>query len=345
MLGLGKSSTSNLRAVRLSAIGPLVALVVYLVVFPSQLLGNATGSLISAPIVFAAWTYGARVAVVVALIAFGLNSLLETQIADREWGAWIQAGGGMGHLILGVVAAFVGWASDLTRRLRRAEGSLRSVHRQTLNAQEVERNRIARELHDEFAQELTALRFLLERIGKASLDERPRVAEGINLVDSLIERSRDLSMSLRPMMLDDIGLLPALGELAHRYTERTGVSANIQHNGIGDRFPQEIETAVYRIVQEGLTNVARHAKADEVSINLSSSGGSLTVLIEDRGVGFDWDAASAVGTHAGLQGISERAGLLGGRFTVDSSPGRGTRLEVVLPQTGAKTRGAPSQQT
>jgi signal transduction histidine kinase len=143
---------------------------------------------------------------------------------------------------------------------------------------------------------------------------------------------RDLSLDLRPAMLDDLGLLHALLWHLERYTGQTGVYVGLAHTGIeGQRLSPEIETAAYRIVQEALTNVARHANVDKVKVNVSADAENLSVQISDLGKGFDPQAALATGESSGLAGMRERAQLLGGTLTIESSAGAGTTVIALLP--------------
>lgn len=159
------------------------------------------------------------------------------------------------------------------------------------------------------------------------------------MVDELLSRVRELSLDLRPSMLDDLGLLAALKWHYARYTSQTGVKVHFQHGGIeGKRFEPEVETAAYRIVQEALTNVARHAEADRVDIEIGVDLGTIRVQIDDAGVGFDTDYVYSSGTSGGLPGMRERAVALGGQVLVEAQPGAGTHLTVLLPLTGRVER-------
>jgi signal transduction histidine kinase len=198
--------------------------------------------------------------------------------------------------------------------------------------QEAERRHLARELHDEVGQSLTALQLAL----KAGADQPPgRRAEGLaraqRLVAELTGQVRDLSQALRPTMLDDLGLLPALLWHFGRYTAQTGVRVAFEHHGLGGRFPPAVETAAYRIVQEALTNVARHAGVAEASVAVWHDGARLRLRVEDRGAGFDPEAVRARGAGSGLSGMRERAALLGGRLVVKSTLEAGTCLTTELP--------------
>ena len=141
-----------------------------------------------------------------------------------------------------------------------------------------------------------------------------------------------MSLDLRPIMLDDLGLLPALHWHLDRYFAMSGVRVNFKHSGVTDRrFPPEIETAAYRVVQEALTNVVRHSRAQEVIVRLWTTDKTLSVQVEDLGVGFDRDAAISARISSGLSGMRERAALLGGRLSIESTPGSGTHLTAEFP--------------
>jgi len=242
-----------------------------------------------------------------------------------------------------LVAAFV---RDITERrraeevLREREGELRQLTARLLDVQEDERRAVARELHDEIGQLLTGLSLTLEtcvRSPRQATTDRLRETQGS--VDELISRVSDLSLDLRPAMLDDLGLLPALLWHLERYASRTGVRVDFKHNGLEGRFAPEVETAAYRIIQEALTNVARHAGVSETTVRLWADQDTLLVRIEDQGTGFDPAAVLAAGHASGLAGMQERAALCGGQLTVDSEPGGGTRLALELPAGGMTPRG------
>lgn len=210
---------------------------------------------------------------------------------------------------------------------------LRALSHRLVEVQEAERRHIARELHDEVGQLLTGLKLVLE-MSTRSPDGgvRTNLEEAQVLINEVVARVRDLSLDLRPAMLDDLGLLPTLLWHFDRYSAQTGVHVAFKQVGLeGRRFAPQVETAAYRIVQEALTNVARHAGAGEVSVKLWASEHTLGVEIEDQGVGFDPEAAQLAGTSSGLSGMQERTALLGGQLTIESAPGVGTRLEVELP--------------
>jgi signal transduction histidine kinase len=210
---------------------------------------------------------------------------------------------------------------------------LKVLSKRLLEVQESERRLIAHELHDEIGQELTGLKIALEMNALKRGGESPNgLMEAQSVVNKLTEIVHELSLKLRPAMLDDLGLLPTLLWHFERFTGQTNIHVTFLQKDIDDsRFPHEVETAIYRIVQEALTNVARHARVDEVVVRLWSDEKALGVQIEDHGVGFDAEAAVNACRTNGLGGMRERAMLLGGKFTVEAQPGIGTRLTVELP--------------
>jgi PAS domain S-box-containing protein len=246
------------------------------------------------------------------------------------------SGGSTVHLpLLGEIAAAIGLAVKKRRlfeEVRAGHERLKVLSQRLIEVQEDERRHIARELHDEIGQQLTGLKLLLD-----SIDGRPaevvleRLAEAHLLIDDLIRRVRHLSLDLRPPMLDDLGLLPALLWLFDRYTVQTGVRVNFEHKGLEERVSEKLETAAYRIVQEALTNVARHAAVSEVTVRASTDAGVLRLQVVDHGAGFDCSGAPNACHPGGLAGMHERAVLLGGRMTVESAPGAGTRVSTEFP--------------
>lgn len=200
--------------------------------------------------------------------------------------------------------------------------------------EEAERRHIAKELHDEVGQSLTALKLRLQ-VAEAS----EQVVQARGLVDELLTRVSNLSLDLRPAMLDDLGLLPALVWLFERYTTQTNVKVEFAHAGLDGRMSPVVETAAFRIVQEALTNVARHAGVPSVNVRLWRDGRTLSVQVADAGKGFDVAAAMAAGRSSGLSGMRERCSALGGNLAIDSTES-GTRLtaELPLPRDGAAAK-------
>jgi signal transduction histidine kinase len=201
-----------------------------------------------------------------------------------------------------------------------------------VTAQEAERRRLARELHDETGQALTSI-----LLGLRSVDEAPDDAGRVHalgelrdLVRSTLQDVRRLAVDLRPTALDDFGLVPALERLTQTFAESTGIRVEFE-SGLDDRLPSELETALYRIVQESLTNIVKHARASSVSVVLSRRPGSVTAVVEDDGVGFDADSTREEGL--GLVGMRERVALLGGRLSLETTPDAGTTLLAEVPLT------------
>lgn len=209
---------------------------------------------------------------------------------------------------------------------------LQALSRRLVQVQEIERRQISRELHDVIGQSLTALRFLLDSGGRNDLrDLKVRNAKAQRVVKDLMERVRGLSLDLRPAMLDDLGLVPALLWHVQRFESETGVTVRFEHGALKSRFPSEFETAAYRIVQEALTNVARHARVDEASVILRREEGELRIEVADAGSGFDLKKIRADRWTNGIHGMMERAREWGGALSIDSAPGRGTVLVATLP--------------
>ena len=201
------------------------------------------------------------------------------------------------------------------------------LSRRLLQVQETERRRVARELHDEIGQHLTGINLILDQLERSPpTSQMAPLVEVHKLVSDLITRVRELSLDLRPAMLDDLGLLPALLWLFERVSRQTHIDIDFQHNGLDQRFPQEVETAAYRIVQEALTNVARHAGVRRAQVHAAASDHILSVVIADQGKGFDAATELAAGATSGLSGMRERAALLGGQLRIESAPGAGTRV-------------------
>ena len=222
-------------------------------------------------------------------------------------------------------AARAAVAIDLSRRVARD-----ALHR-VVGAQELERRRLARELHDETGQALTSILLALRSIEEAPSDEEMRsaVREVRDLVRSTLQDVRQLAVELRPKALDDFGLVAALERLTESFVEQTGIAVEFQTALPEGRLQAEAETALYRIVQESLTNIVKHARASRVSVVLTRKDDSVSVIVEDDGVGFEPGRAREGGL--GLVGMRERVGLLGGRLTVESRPGAGTTFVAEVP--------------
>jgi len=217
---------------------------------------------------------------------------------------------------------------DRSAELRRASASL-------LRAEEAERRRIARELHDDAGQVLTAIRLelgLLSGMVPQTPHAREAVDRALHLTARALETVRRTARGLRPAVLDDLGLVPAIEALAEDFSGRTGVAVDLVAERPSRDVPSEVEVALYRVFQEALTNVARHAEAGRVLASLGQDGHEVVLVVEDDGRGFDPAKMPAVGDHpAGLAGMRERLLGLGGHLDVRSAPGQGTRLEARMP--------------
>jgi signal transduction histidine kinase len=223
------------------------------------------------------------------------------------------------------LAARAAIAVDLSERVSR------DVVRRVVAAQELERKRLARELHDETGQALTSILLGLKPLEETSTGEaREGVAAVRELVVSTLQDVRRLAVELRPSALDDLGLVPAIDRLAQSFGE-SGIEVDVVAN-IGDqRLPEPVETTLYRIVQEALTNVAKHAEARRISVTLTRKNGSVVAIVEDDGSGFDPDASEEDGL--GLLGMRERLGLVGGKLRIEAAPGTGTTIAAEVPVT------------
>jgi signal transduction histidine kinase/PAS domain-containing protein len=223
--------------------------------------------------------------------------------------------------------------AELFGQVRADQARLQALSQRLVEIQEEERREIALELHDEIGQLLTGLKIKLDAAGDIPPKDLPMHLEGARqLAEELIKKVRNLSLDLRPSMLDDLGLLPALLWHFDRYTSLTGIHVHFVQKGIeGRRFAPTLETTAYRVVQEGLTNVARHARVNEAAVRVLFEDQTLTIQIEDRGVGFTAGEALESGHSRGLLGIRERVAFAGGSLTIDSVPGWGTLLVVELP--------------
>lgn len=232
--------------------------------------------------------------------------------------------------------------SDLTERKRGEEARL-ELMRRLITIEDEERRRIARELHDETGQSLTALLVGLRVIEqKAGLPEVAAAAQQLRKVAAeTVDNVGRLARGLHPSVLDDLGLLAAARRYVSDYAKSHGLVVDLRSEGVGaNPLPPLVQTTIYRILQEGLTNVARHADASAVDILLKVTAGSLLLEIRDDGVGFVPAVTRGDASGLGLHGMGERATLLGGSLVIDSSPGAGTTVRAWIPLAGHRPAAA-----
>jgi signal transduction histidine kinase len=225
------------------------------------------------------------------------------------------------------VYAVMGLLQDVTER-KRLEQERERLLRRIVTGQEEERQRIARELHDELGQHLTALKVGLEALRPAG-ESVERMKEIVTKLDRSVDR---LTLELRPPVLDDVGLHGAIGSLVEQFTAASGIRADIHSTGTdGERLPEPVETTLYRVLQEALTNVWKHSAAKSVSVIVERHPEQVQLIVEDDGDGFDPDSDDGTPGHFGLLGMRERVSLIGGTFNIESGSGQGTTLYVRVP--------------
>lgn len=234
-------------------------------------------------------------------------------------------------------------ARDLTAR-RVAEKALqdKEILQRLIVAQEDERSRISRDIHDELGQQLTALRFAVEwakvqsTTGDAALD-----LSEIGEIAANIDKSVDfIAWELRPAMLQGVGIVMAINNYVQQWSQHAGIRAEVLATLKKKRLPERTETSLYRIVQEALNNIHKHAEATSVDIILEHKDGAVRMIITDDGRGFNQKNKGRLATGLGLTGMKERASILGGTVEIESSPGRGTEIHVRIPDVLRKKRKA-----
>jgi two-component system CheB/CheR fusion protein len=224
------------------------------------------------------------------------------------------------------------------------KSTVTNLLRRLVSAQEDERSRIARDLHDSLGQQLTALRLALERHEQrcTTTTGDAAIADALALTRSVSQQIDFLAWELRPSVLDDLGLMAALPRFVDAWSSHVGIAAQCRLDGFqSGRLTREAEVAFYRIAQEALNNVSKHAHANRADVVMTSSGGQIVLVIEDDGVGFDVLDSTSVRTGIGLASMRERASLVGGSFEVESVPGRGTSIFVKAPDAGASSGSEP----
>lgn len=225
--------------------------------------------------------------------------------------------------------------TEIAQRLK-AQKRLQTLSGKLIEAQEAERRRLARELHDEIGQALTAVKINLQTLQHSSnFDEKELpLSESIDIVEIALQQVRSLSLDLRPSLLDDLGLVVALRWYIDRQTQRAGIIGEFVPQPLQAKLSPNLETTCFRIVQEALTNVVRHAKAQRVIVELWQEDTQLHLIIRDDGIGFDVNVAKEKATKGGslgLLGMEERVLLIGGQIDIKSVPEKGTEIHVIFP--------------
>ena len=231
-------------------------------------------------------------------------------------------------------SGFVALVRDVRQR-RQDEAERLTLIRRLIDVEESERRRVARELHDQFGQQLSALTLKLATL-RRDRGRRTQFSEELAPLERIVNQlgaDLDLLVSrLRPPALDDLGLLPALDQYIRRWSDEVGVHAELHAKGLdAGGLSSDTETALYRIVQEALNNVVKHSQAKNVALLLDQSADRVSLIIEDDGVGFNAEQRFQSSHRFGVTGMRERTALLAGTFDIESSPGRGTTVAVRIP--------------
>ena len=228
---------------------------------------------------------------------------------------------------------------ELIRLLEQAKKSyarLQRLSHRLMEVQEAERRHLAREMHDEIGQALTAAKLNIQQALHAptSLETGTHLTESIGILDRVLQQVRNIALDLRPSLLDDLGLVPTLGWLVERHSQASEMAVRLSTERLDVRPAPNVELACYRIAQEALTNAAKHSGANQMSIELERSDRELVLLIRDSGSGFDVQAAlsrAVEGGSIGLLGMQERVTLAGGEMDIRSAPGQGTEIHARFP--------------
>jgi signal transduction histidine kinase len=273
----------------------------------------------------------------------------QTDIAEIHRAAEADSRQSLGMALvvgLGVVLVTSLYATRLEGRLRvqlardaEMSQALQQTAAKIIGAQEEERRTIARELHDEVGQVLTAIKVEIavaqREIGSGGA-AADTLAEANHIADSALQTVRNLSQLLHPAALDDLGLAAAIDSALRGLARRQAIRAELHQSGLRDRLPREVELAAYRIVQEAITNIGKHAKATRCDVHLTHLEDRLLIEVEDDGVGFVEDTDRPITARGlGLVSVRERAARLGGTFNILSAPGQGTRVIVSIPERAA----------
>ena len=271
-----------------------------------------------------------------------LNAELEERVTERT--AELAEANAALALVNKTLTAEVAERKETEKKLQDSERQLRALSVRVQSAREEEGKRIARELHDELGSALTSLKWEMEGLqkefdtwGDSSLKEalRSKIQAMLKLSDAMIESVRRIASDLRPGILDDLGLVEAIEWLGQQFQERTGIVCRCDHHGGGVNLNAEESTAAFRIFQETLTNVVRHAQATKVDVSLDLEQSSLTLTIRDNGVGFA-ESSKQDRLSLGLLGMRERSLAVGGSVEIESAEGKGTTIRLRIPAGGAQ---------
>ena len=240
-------------------------------------------------------------------------------------------------------------SSKLLKKSRELQEELRLLSRQLLSAQEEERKKISRELHDVIAQTLTGINVRLAALKTDSTVSSKELQSKITSTQRLVEKSVDIvhrfARELRPSVLDDLGLLPALQSYMTGYMKDTGIRVTLKAFAGIELVNGNTRTVLYRIAQEALTNVARHAQASQAELSIQNPAGGICMEITDNGCGFavEGKGSAKKNNRLGLLGMRERVEMIGGTFCVESAPGKGTTIRVEIPAEGGSATHPPNQ--
>ena len=280
-----------------------------------------------------------RMGPVIFLAGLMTFSLLSFPGGALAWSTRFLGSAGLVALLLPTI--YLMWGRPLTayvNTLRQREEEVRSLSHRLVSASEQERRRLALDLHDEFGQSLSALRWGMERIkillGDRLGAEAASCEQLLAQVDALGARIRHLSATLHPVMLEDLGLVPTLQWAVDELTKRQPeLKVELQTQGLKRRLPQDIELVLYRVAQEAMTNAVRHARPETLTLTLTACHPKVLLQIRDDGVGFEppETPAGRWSGGLGLYGMRERVANLGGRLSLNSAPGAGTLVRVEVP--------------
>lgn len=252
------------------------------------------------------------------------------------------------------IAQLAGTLDELIRQLNQRNSQLRALSQRAITAQEEERKRIARSLHDDTGQALTSLIIQLEhledQLPESQLPVKAKLAKARKLAKATLQELRQIMSGLRPAMLDDLGLAPAIRWYARSQLEEAGIRVRFDADGDLEELPTDISTALYRAAQEAINNIKRHSGAKTTQISLAKRDGCLHLSVQDDGRGFDIHETSNQALsrqQLGLLGLREQAELLDGHLSIESHPGAGTRLalELALPRVEMKEPDGQNQVT